>query len=217
MEHLNLETLARLVDERPNPQERDHLASCSECAAELRALKMQTDRLASLPAMRPPQGDWQALEARLLAEGLLRNPSDARPPLLQRMPGWTQAAAAVVLFLGGTGVGVGIAQPAAPELGTGSVALQVDNVDEALDLVEATERDYMAALVKFNQLSRSEGEPSTQEQYQRLAALEGMMTAAQQAVQMVPSDPAFNGFLANVVAERQSALRMISTTDDGIF
>jgi len=216
MEHLNLETLARLVDERPNPQERDHLASCSECAAELRALKMQTDNLAALPALRPPQGDWHALEARLLAEGLLQNSSETRRPLVQRLPGWAQAAAAVALFLAGTGVGLAVAEPAAP-IGTGSLALEVETVDEALELVEATERDYMAALVKFNQLGRTDADLSEQDQYERLAALEGLMTASQQAVQMVPSDPAFNGFLANVVAERQSALRTISMMDGGAF
>ena len=69
----------------------------------------------------------------------------------------------------------------------------------------------MAALVRYNQLSRSGVEMTEAEVYQRLAIYEGLLTAAQQAVQLAPSDPVFNGLLANVVAERQSALRMVST------
>jgi hypothetical protein len=130
---------------------------------------------------------------------------------MQRLPAWAQVAAAVVIFLGGTGVGVSVADPGSTELGTGSVAQAVVNVDDALQLVDATERDYMAALVRYNQLSRTDAEMTEQEIYQRLAAYEGLLAATQQAVQMAPSDPVFNGLLANVVAERQSALRMVST------
>jgi hypothetical protein len=211
MEHLNLETLARLIDERPTPKEREHLAACTACAGELRALKLQTEALSGLPVMRPPHGDWQALEARLLGEGLLHTSSQTRLPFMQRMPAWAQVAAAAVIFLGGAGVGVSFADPASPELGSGSLAEAVVGVDDALQLVESTERDYMAALVRYNQLSRTDVELTEQEVYQRLAIYEGLLTATQQAVQMAPSDPVFNGLLANVVAERQSALRMAST------
>lgn len=211
MEHLNLESLARLIDERPNPQEREHLASCPECASELRALTVQTEALSDLPVMRPPRGDWQTLEAKLLAESLIHTSSQTRLPFMQRMPVWAQVAAAVVIFLSGTGVGASFTDPLGPELGSGTVPQAVATVDDALQLVDATERDYMAALVRYNQLSRTDVQMTEREMYQRLAAYEGLLTASQQAVRMAPADPMFNGFLANVVAERQSALRMVST------
>ena len=124
---------------------------------------------------------------------------------------WAQVAAAIVIFLGGTGVGMSFADPASPSLGSGALAQAVVNVDDARQLVDATEADYMAALVRYNQLSRDDAAMTEDEIYQRLAIYEGLLTAAQQAVQMAPSDPVFNGLLANVVAERQSALRMVST------
>ena len=54
MEHLTHETLARLVDERPNPDEQEHLKACNRCAEEFRALRLQ-----SVPA-RP----WPRLASR---------------------------------------------------------------------------------------------------------------------------------------------------------
>ena len=59
MTHLTSETLARLVDERPNPDERAHLTACGRCAEEFRALRLQSDALGGLPALRPPSGDWE--------------------------------------------------------------------------------------------------------------------------------------------------------------
>ena len=72
MEHLTYDTIARLVDERPNPNERDHLKDCRDCAEELRACRLQADALKGLAALRPPPGDWESLEARLVSEGLER-------------------------------------------------------------------------------------------------------------------------------------------------
>ena len=94
MEHLTHDTLARLVDERPSPGERKHLQMCSRCAEELRALRLQSDALGSLAALRPPSGDWESLEARLVGEGssVRRRPSGAlasrrpRPGCRRRRP-----------------------------------------------------------------------------------------------------------------------------------
>ena len=61
MEHLTHETLARLVDERPDPDEREHLKACNRCAEEFRALRLQSDALGGLAALRPPSGDWESL------------------------------------------------------------------------------------------------------------------------------------------------------------
>ena len=80
MEHLTKETLARLVDERPNPEQREHLSSCTVCGLELRGLRRQTEALGSLPDLRPPPGDWVGLEARLMSEGLVDGGSRSTGP-----------------------------------------------------------------------------------------------------------------------------------------
>ena len=41
MQHLDLETLARLVDEAPEPHEAEHLRGCLFCRRELAALREQ--------------------------------------------------------------------------------------------------------------------------------------------------------------------------------
>ena len=75
MEHLTAETLARLVDEEPQPSERDHLGTCEACAGELAAMRSQTEALSTLPEIMPPLGDWRVIEARLRSEGLVREPT----------------------------------------------------------------------------------------------------------------------------------------------
>ena len=73
MEHLNTETLARLVDHASQPEEAAHIAECELCSAELEAMRSQTDALRSLPEIRPPHGNWHELEARLRSEGLVED------------------------------------------------------------------------------------------------------------------------------------------------
>ena len=103
MEHLTYDALARLVNEPPSSSERQHLQNCSQCAEEFRALRRQSDALGGLAALRPPSGDWESLEARLVSEGLIRTPETFRRFGFAAAPAWMQAAAAVVVFFGGPG------------------------------------------------------------------------------------------------------------------
>mgnify|MGYP001314084285 FL=1 len=103
MEHLNTEILARLVDQTPQPEEAAHIAECEACSAELEAIRSQTDALRSLPEIRPPQGDWHGLEARLRSEGLMNDPGRFRRIGLGQTPGWMRAAAAAVLSSSSSG------------------------------------------------------------------------------------------------------------------
>ena len=59
MEHLTHDTLARLVDERPSPDEREHITACSRCAEELRAFRLQSDALGGLAALRATGRPWR--------------------------------------------------------------------------------------------------------------------------------------------------------------
>ncbi|HSJ12903.1 MAG TPA: hypothetical protein VK939_00725 [Longimicrobiales bacterium] len=125
MSHLNLETLARLVDEAPTALEAAHLAGCAECRDELQALHEQGAQLGALPALQPPPEDWDRLERRLQEEGLIRaGLTGIRLP--RRQTPWLahagRAAAAVALFAIGTLAGRTLQpvprQAAAPPIAT---------------------------------------------------------------------------------------------------
>lgn len=224
MEHLNLEVLARLVDEAPSVEERRHLSECTRCRAELELLQEQTGALGQLPDLRPPRGDWAVLEARLMSEGLVRHDRS----FLASTPGWMKAAATVLLFLGGTGLGMVLDPGGAPGperlRGGGSSPYSLTeytagSLAEAEEVVRLAERQYMDALVQYRQMLEAEGgvtggaSPES-----RLAALEYLVAAGQAAVQQAPADPYLNGFLASALAERQAtyqtALRQSGSAAD---
>jgi hypothetical protein len=97
MSHLTLETLARLLDDAPDPTEAGHLDICEQCRAELEALRADAAALHWLPDPEPPIAAWVALEQRLKREGLMRRAT------------WTttvmRMAAVLVIFVLGSIVG----------------------------------------------------------------------------------------------------------------
>jgi hypothetical protein len=214
MQHLTPEALAALVDDTPDEAQASHLAVCQTCAAELDALREQTGALGRLPELRPPQGDWEVLEARLISEGLVRR--RRLPGSLASTPPWMRAVAAVVLFLAGTGVGTilpqggGASLPApgsAAAVGALAVpATSVSSIDEAAELIRVTERRYIDAILQYRQLKQLRGDADAAvDPEQRYVALEYLLAAAQPAVEEVPADPFLNGLLASLMAEREAA------------
>jgi hypothetical protein len=213
MEHLSPETLARLVDEAPDIDERAHLESCPECAEEFQWIRSTTEALGRLPDMRPPRGDWAVLEARLVSEGLVRG-DRGWAAALARTPGWMRAAAAVVLFLSGAGVGMAVDAPGTPTRSAANGAatnaafasVEPTTVDEAADAMRRAERVFVDALLRYRQMVDAEsGDPGIVDPQRRYAALEYFLAAGEAAVREAPADPFMNGLLASVRAERQAA------------
>ena len=215
MEHLSLEDLARLVDDPPTTDEMRHLGGCEQCARELDALREQTRALGSLPEIMPPRGDWHAVEARLRSEGLIEDPGLYRKLGLARTPGWMKAAAAVLLFLSGAGTGVALASSG----GVGPVALNdVATVEDAATAVRSAEENYVTAVSRYHELRARDGGPDLGvDPITRVAALEHLVMVSQAAVRQAPGDLFLNGFLASAVAERDAALRMVSSGQDNWF
>lgn len=90
-----------------------HLAVCASCAAELGALGATRTALAS---WRPPDAQ---LGFRIMrdadASNVIHPPQFSSQPWWQRpMPAWAQAAAAILIFAAGTGLGVRTASHAPP-------------------------------------------------------------------------------------------------------
>jgi len=230
MKHLTKEAVARLVDESPLPEEAEHLAACRECASELDALRAQTHALASLPEIRPPLGDWDALEARLRSEGLIQEPGLLSRLTLAQTPAWMRVAAAAALFVGGSTVGAAVTARQAPSgplaAGPDGAALASDvqgaepsrDVESAAAAVRLAEADYMRALTRYRQLLDEQGGSDViGDPRSRFAALEYLVAAGQAAVRQAPADPFLNGLLASTMAEREATLRRISNRQDNWF
>ena len=216
MEHLTHERLAALVDEPSTADESAHLATCEQCAAELEGLRDQTAALGALPELMPPKGDWKVLEAELRSEGLINDPGLFQRLGLAQTPSWMKAAAAVLLFLSGTGTGVAMARPAAGD--PGLMADRVMTVEDAASAVRMAEQQYVTAVTEYRQLlAAGGGEGVDVDPISRFAALEHLVRVSQAAVRQAPGDPFLNGFLASAMAERDAALRMVSSGQDNWF
>lgn len=223
MDHLTMESLARLVDERPSSDERNHLAACEVCTADLEALREQTASLRSLPEIMPPRGDWRALEDRLRSEGLVSNRAFFERLGLARTPVWMKAAAAVLLFLSGAGAGAALtsagATGASPFVDAdASSEAEVASVEEAASAVRMAEERYVSAVSRYRQmLGPGAWDAPGTDPISRVAALEHLVMVSQAALRQAPGDPFINGFLASAMAERDAALRMVSTNQDNWF
>ncbi len=235
MGHLTTESLARIVSEAPYPEEKDHLDSCPVCQAELKALREQTEALGSLPDLRPPAGDWEALEGRLISEGLVRSSGISASARRWWSGGWVQAAAALILFIGGAALGSGFTgrdsmgdlgdlalspAPAGRQLvPVGGTAQAPSNLQEAASAVRLAERHYIDALVQYRQLMDAQGEPTyVGDPTSRFAAVEAIVAAGRAALEQAPADPFVNGVLVSAMAEREALLRDGSLSrGDGAF
>lgn len=213
MSHLSLDDLARLVDEAPTPEEAAHLDECVACADEWRFLRRQTSELAALPPLSPPAGEWEAVEARLRAEGLIRPAAGTA-----WRPGALRAAAAVTLFLlgGGAGYVARGAAPAAPDGGgdpVTRVASAPANMEDAAAAVLTAEADYLTALASYNRLVAAQGYSPT-DMVARLAALQSIVLTTRAALNEAPADPVINGYHFTALAQRDAVLQQLASTGD---
>jgi len=222
MEHLNTETLARLVDHASEPEEAAHIAECSTCSAELEAMRSQTDALRSLPKIRPPQGNWHALEARLRSEGLVEDAGRFSRMGLAQTPGWMRAAAAIMLFLSGAGAGALLTSQDTPEplgvlalLSNSALFANTTSVADAASAVRVAEQNYVTAITRYQQLLTSEsGIEAGVDPMSRYAALEHLVAVSQAAVRQAPGDSFLNGLLVSVLGEREATARLVASRDN---
>lgn len=214
MERMNLEQLARLVDERPTPVEQKVLDGDPGLRRELEALKEQSWSLRNLPALLPPVGGWHQLERELSAAGLIHGQS--RAAVWRK---WMQVAAALVLFIGGTAVGWVSASAGEPGLqaGGGESAATLASfeaattIDEATALVELKDREFRAALAEYRRLLLAQaGAQPGQNPAARLPYIQTLAAATHVAAEAHPGDPFINSFLVRVMEEQAQALRQIS-------
>lgn len=208
VEHLTREQIAALLDE-PDAvgEDRPHLDVCSECAAEFEAMSRTRMALSGLPDLRAPHGAWDAIRTRLASTsaGAATSTRATWWRLQERWGPLMAAAAVVVLFLGGLGVG----RMLAPGL-DGEIGGNPGNSD--LDYPE-----YMRSVADLQELRQ--GGPSFEQiagdptlAAVRLTHLDALIEASREALREAPADPALNDFLFDVVDERASVAEELGRT-----
>lgn len=232
MSHLSLETIARLVDDEPDAAEAAHLSMCAECRSELDAMTADVQALAMLPDMDAAPDQWDALERRLTAEGLIRTRSRA----VGLMPRMMQIAAALVLFVGGAMAGRMTAQqpaapmtaaapaaaredvPAAPVSGPASLAAETATPGEEIEPDLPPQPGPRSSVSLASNVGADTPRPASMEdaaQFLRAAEalyLEALTGYAEQASDAQPGDPVARlAALQSIIMTTQAALNETPT------
>ena len=138
-----------------------------------------------------------------------------------------RAAAAMLIFASGTGLGLSFGPSTASATRAGSanaagvfrVANDPGSVEEAAEAMREAELAFVNSLVRYRQMLDGQGrDADLADPQRRYAALEYFLAAGEAAVREAPADPFMNGLLASVRAERQAAraaaLQQASQTQD---
>ncbi len=208
MSHLNMEALARLVDEPPDRLEAAHIDACDACAAMLDRLRQQTAALAKLPAIEPHPAAWSGLERRLAAEGLLR-----RRVVSPRAARWLRYAATIALLLASGATGAVLEARFGGPRDTASVATAGPpmTAPEASERLRLSEQAYLTALTDYNRIVAPE---SSVDAPTRLAALDAIVLTTQAALDRAPADPVINGYHLTALAQREATLKRLAAARD---
>ncbi len=231
MEHLETERLADLVDGPGTAADRDHLASCAVCAAELasyrRVVSMAADERRRIA---PPLTNWDTLANRVREEGLV-----ATKPVARRRSSvalLARRAAAIVVFTG-TGVvmgrmstGLSVAQavvsgwrvggsPAdASGIGVAPVpgSAVFSSAQDALAELERAQTRYERAAAYLATHDTSTAEAAADEYRTRLAALDRNAATLIQALNESPQDPVINQIYLATLGAREATLNKLGST-----
>lgn len=221
MQHLMIETIARLIDEAPNAEQAAHLERCDECRATLDAMRADLAALRNLPMIEPPPTEWDQIEEKLLEEGLIHRRAGQS---FWSSPAIRVAATIAVFAFGAfsgiawTGRDSSATRPgqvarttsaAAPSL---IVATEPGTPEETLQLYRQAEALYLEMLTRVAALEEEEG---GSDPVARLAALEGIATITRSALDQAPADPVLNGYHLTALAQREATIRQIAASKPG--
>lgn len=218
VEHLTREQIAALLDESDAAAAgHPHLDVCAECAGEFEAMSRTRMALSGMADLEAPEGGWDVIRARLSEPGSgVTHRTAAWWNLQERWGPVFTAAAILVLFLGGLGVGRMLA-PGAPGA-SDEVAEDPTGVTAASPtLVEAEDPEYLRNVADLQELRQ--GGPSLEQIADdpalaavRLTHLDALIEASREALREAPADPALNDFLFDVVDERASVAGQLGRT-----
>ncbi|HEY2374586.1 MAG TPA: hypothetical protein VGH98_01305 [Gemmatimonadaceae bacterium] len=224
MSHLPDERLSALTDDPPTSAELAHLASCERCAAERAAYRALREVARSEQSrIGAPLSDWESLAPALRADGVIDTGEwrVARRP--RRFGGvWSQAAAAVLIAIGGIAYGrYSAAGSMLPALRHGGGALAkagadssaFSSLEEARSAQEQAQTLYQSAalyLAAHDTLELSPDSPAAMRH--RLATLDEVGATVRQALAESPGDPVINGYYLTTLGQRDATLRQLNAS-----
>jgi hypothetical protein len=171
-----------------------------------------------------PLNDWETISARLRDEGLIQDrPSRFRATWMM------QAAAAVLIAVGGVGIGrysathAGTGQTAASSVASSSAQLPqlpvsaasdttaaFRSADEAWNTLNRAGQDYQRASAYLNAMQTVRSDSSGVYQT-RLAALDQVMRATESAREQAPNDPVINQYYLATMGAREATAQQLHT------
>ena len=223
MSHLPDERLAALLDEPPTPAELAHLASCERCARERAAYRNLRDLAAAQQRIGTPLSNWESLAPVLRADGVIDTGEwrvARRPGLLTSV--WSQAAAALLIAIGGIAYGrytaVGSAFPGLFRYDRVAASQPADSIsfssiEEARAAQERSQTLYQSAalyLAAHDTLELSPDTPAAMRH--RLATLDEVEGTVRQALTESPGDPVINGYYLTTLGQREATLRQLNAS-----
>jgi hypothetical protein len=235
MLHLDAETLAALADDEPSARDAEHLRDCAICAREVeayRALRAVGAR-ASEAVLDPPLTSWATLAPALRDAGLIRDGSGGvGGARFTRLTPWLRVAAVITLIVGGVLAGrlsapggQLTASAAADDNSSAGDASLVGNpapvtsegkpivsLVQALKVMQRAENDYRVAAAFIAAHDSAYGRGDVDRYRTRLAALDKLSGAAQEAVNASPGDPVLNQYLLSARSARRVTLQQLGST-----
>lgn len=211
MSHLSPERLAALIDEQPTAAELAHLAACRPCSRERGAYEALNAMSKNGLAIGAPLTRWDKLAPALARDGVIENGRPVgRSARISR--GALQAAAAVLLMVGGAVVGRMTASMNAEAAELGLQAPQFSSIEDAQEAAERSQTVYqasMAYLAGQDTVGMSFATPAVIKT--RLAALEQVAQIVGAALEEAPYDPVVNTMYLNTQGQREASMRMLNT------
>jgi hypothetical protein len=175
----------------------------------------------------PPLNEWRTIVARAREEGLIRESSSSG--WVSGQP-WMQAAAAVLLLVGGIGIGrstIGLpsatqtatappaaiaSTPADPAVGTafGSSDTTFASLEDAAATLDRAVTDYKRATAFLAANNSPRSSDSVSMYTARLAALDKVFDATESALQTAPHDPVINQYYLATMGARAATRQMVA-------
>lgn len=157
----------------------------------------------------PPLNTWSEIAELARDEGLIR---DGRRSILRSGRPWLQAAAGIVILVGGMAIGRSLGADADAPIATPAPATaSIRSVDEAVSKLNQASEQYQSAaafLAAQNVPSPAAADSITMYRA-RLEALEQLMRATRTARDKAPSDPVINQYYLATLGAREATFQQL--------